>query len=108
MHADVVTLDWGEGPVINAPQSLVFDNDGYAPEVLEVVQTATSAFGCESKSIVNHTVYPKVTAAFLPPESACAVHNHLGERQHQRQRNPDLGLRRWQCSIPNATTCSRV
>ena len=72
MHADVVTLDWGEGPVTNAPQSLVFDNDGFAPEVLEVVQTATSAFGCESKSIVNHTVYPKVTAAFLPPEPACA------------------------------------
>ena len=72
MHADVVTLDWGEGPVTDAPQSLVFENEGFAPAVLELVQTATSAFGCESKSIVSHTVYPKVTAAFLPPEPACA------------------------------------
>ena len=72
MHADVVTLDWGEGPVTDAPQSLVFENEGFAPAVLELVQTATSAFGCESKSIVSHTVYPKVTAAFLPPAPACA------------------------------------
>lgn len=72
MHADVVTLDWGEGPVNDVPLSLVFNNDGFAPHVLELVQTAKSDFGCESKSVVSHTVYPKVTAAFLPPEPACA------------------------------------
>ena len=72
--ADVVTLDWGDGqgPLSNAPSSHVFENDGFAPLVIELVQTATSDFGCESTSAINHTVYPRVTAEFLPPAPACA------------------------------------
>lgn len=77
MHADVVTVDWGEGEgPTNAPgTSHVFDNPNYEPVVREIVQTATTLFGCEAQSSVEHTVYPKVTADFLPPVPACAPFN---------------------------------
>jgi len=74
MFADVVTLDWGEGngPEENAAASHIFSNFNYEPTVVEVVQTATTAFGCTAQAMVNHTIYPKVTADFLPPVAACA------------------------------------
>ena len=74
MYADSVTLDWGEGqgPVTNPALSHVFTNVNYEPMVVEVVQTATTAYGCQAQAFVNHTVYPQVTADFLPPAPACA------------------------------------
>jgi len=74
MYADEVTLDWGdgEGPTTNPGLSHVFDNDAYEPVVMEIVQTARTAYGCQAQTSVNHTVFPKVTADFLPPAPACA------------------------------------
>ena len=74
MYADEVTLDWGDGagPSTNPGSTHVFDNDDFEPMVVEVVQTATTAFGCEAHTSVNHTVFPKVTADFLAPAPACA------------------------------------
>ena len=74
MYADQVTLDWGDGTgsVANSVGTHVFDNDNFEPMVVEVVQTATTAFGCEAHTSVNHTVFPKVTADFVAPAPACA------------------------------------
>jgi|GEM_PF-637125 len=74
MHADQVTLDWGEGegPQTNAGSSHVFTNFAYEPVVVELVQTATTDYGCQAQAFVNHTIYPQVTADFLPPAPACA------------------------------------
>ena len=73
-YADAVTLDWGEGegPTTDPGVSHVFANEDFEPQVVEVIQTATTDFGCVSQAFVNHTVFPKVTAAFLPPAPACA------------------------------------
>ena len=74
MFADVVTLEWGQGEdPVTSPESIhIFANDGYEPLTVELVQTATTNYGCVDQAFVNHTVYPKVTAAFLPPVDACA------------------------------------
>jgi len=74
MYADVVTLDWGEGDgaISNPSATHSFTNSAYEPVVVELVQTATTAYGCEAQAFVNHTVYPQVTANFLPPAPACA------------------------------------
>ena len=74
MYADEVTLDWGDGtgPAANSVGTHAFDNDNFEPMVVEVVQTATTAFGCEAHTSVNHTVFPKVTADFVAPAPACA------------------------------------
>jgi PKD repeat protein len=74
MYADQVTLDWGEGegPQADAGSSHVFTNFAYEPVVVELVQTATTDYGCQAQAFVNHTVYPQVTADFLPPAPACA------------------------------------
>jgi len=74
MHANLVTLDWGEGDGASSEfeESHVFMNLGYEPVVREVVQTAITEAGCEAQSTFLHTVYPQVTAAFLPPADACA------------------------------------
>ena len=74
LYADHVTFDWGEGsgPVENPGAAHVFVNMGYEPLLVEMVQTATTDYGCLSQAAFNHTVYPKVTAAFLPPAPACA------------------------------------
>ena len=68
MHANLVTLDWGEGDEASSEfeESHVFMNFGYEPVVREVVQTAITEAGCEAQSTFLHTVYPQVTAAFLP------------------------------------------
>ena len=74
MYADEVTLDWGEGDVesTNSVTTHEFDNPYQEPLVMEIVQTARTAYGCESQTSVNHTVFPEVTAAFVPPASSCA------------------------------------
>ena len=74
MHADEVTLDWGEGDgaTTNPGLTHVFENDNFEPLVMEVVQTATTAYGCQAQTSVNHTVFPQVTADFVPPAPSCA------------------------------------
>ncbi|MDA0945900.1 MAG: PKD domain-containing protein [Bacteroidetes bacterium] len=73
-YADNVVLDWGDGSVANNPLAAnhTYTNTGFDPWVVQVVQTATTDFGCQARAEVNHTVYPEVTASFLPPLPACA------------------------------------
>ena len=74
LYADEVTLDWGDGDgatTTPAPEH-VFDNAEFEPRIVQVTQVATTVHGCTSTAMVNHTVYPEVTASFLPPPAACS------------------------------------
>ncbi|MDG2209841.1 MAG: PKD domain-containing protein, partial [Flavobacteriales bacterium] len=74
-YADSVILHLGNGDVlINSALSSIaveFENETSGDISFLISQEVFTDFGCSASTSIQHTVHPKVTAAFQGPEAAC-------------------------------------